>query len=262
MAKDIDNSPVESVQQAAEHAAQQETAAHPVRRARTIIFQIYLLAAIAIFSLLAWIASTTAYLPIDLSISHAIQLLQFAGFNPLMRLISWFGFFPQSMVVILVISIILYLAGLRWEAVFSLLLVIFDALINTVVKVVVQRPRPDPSLVNVLANLGSYSFPSGHVMFYTVYFGFLFFLVYTLMQHSWLRTLLLLVFGGLVLLVGLSRIYEGEHWASDVLAGYLLGSLILAGGIIIYRWGKPKFFANQPTAPAAPEEIQNGMKSK
>ena len=63
-----------------------------------------------------------------------------------------------------------------------------------------------------------------------------------------MRTCLLLILGGMVALIGLSRIYEGQHWASDVLAAYLLGSVWLSLSILIYRWGKPRYFVNQPVA--------------
>jgi undecaprenyl-diphosphatase len=53
-------------------------------------------------------------------------------------------------------------------------------------------------------------------------------------------------------MMGLSRIYQGQHWFSDVMGAYLLGSLWLALTIWIYRWGKPRFFVHQPVAPETP----------
>jgi membrane-associated phospholipid phosphatase len=79
-------------------------------------------------------------------------------------------------------------------------------------------------------------------MFYTVFFGFLFFIVFALLKHSPRRTVLLVILGLFILLVGPSRIYQGEHWASDVAGAYLLGSLTLVANIAFYRWGKPRFF--------------------
>jgi undecaprenyl-diphosphatase len=78
------------------------------------------------------------------------------------------------------------------------------------------------------------------------------FLGFTLLKPSWARTLLLVILGSLVALIGLSRIYLGAHWASDVTGAYLLGSLWLAVSIGIYRWGKARIFVRQPLAPEKP----------
>jgi undecaprenyl-diphosphatase len=103
-------------------------------------------------------------------------------------------------------------------------------------------------MVNVLAIVNSYSFPSGHVMFYLGFFGFIWFLAFSLMKPSMKRGFLLVFFGGLAILIGASRIYVGEHWASDVVGAYLLGTLTLAVIIQFYRWGKTRFFIFQPVA--------------
>jgi undecaprenyl-diphosphatase len=91
-------------------------------------------------------------------------------------------------------------------------------------------------LVHVLTYPGDYSFPSGHTVHYVVFLGFLWFLTLVLVRPRLLRWTLLAVNGALVLLVGLSRVYLGAHWASDVLGGYLLGGALLATAICGYRW--------------------------
>ena len=110
--------------------------------------------------------------------------------------------------------------------------------------------------MNVINQLKDYSFPSGHVLFFTTFFGFMLFLAYTLLKHSWWRTGLLILLVGMIALIGPSRIYVGQHWASDVIAAYLLGSVWLALSVVIYRWGKPRFFANQPVAKETPASGQ------
>jgi membrane-associated phospholipid phosphatase len=108
----------------------------------------------------------------------------------------------------------------------------------------VGRPRPRPELIEVLIDgqdiHGFPSFPSGHAVYYTAFFGFLCFLTATKMKAARWRWPLLGVFGGLVFLVGIARIYLGAHWVSDVVGGYLLGGAVLACGIVLYRrWTRP-----------------------
>jgi undecaprenyl-diphosphatase len=243
---------IQEAQQAAHQAVRAETAPRPVRSRRTLIFQFYLLVALAGFSALAVLASTSAYLPVDVTVTKTLQDVRSPLAYDLMYALSWPGFLPQAAILPLLAVVILYFLGLHWEATMTALIVVVEESLNQVVKIVIHRPRPSSDLVHVFSQLSSYSFPSGHVMFYSAFFGFLFFIAFTLLKHSYRRTLLLILFGGLIFLVGFSRIYLGEHWASDVLAGYFLGSIVLTGGVLVYRWGKERFFPKQPVAPEAP----------
>jgi len=148
----------------------------------------------------------------------------------------------------LIIILVIYVLGYHWEAMASLITTLIVELLNLLAKMLVHRARPSANLVHVTNLFKSYSFPSGHVMFYVGFFGFICFLTFTLLKPSWIRTLLLIVFGGHIVLIGPSRIYLGEHWASDVVGAYLLGGLCLIGSIQLYRWGKLRFFVRQPVA--------------
>jgi undecaprenyl-diphosphatase len=77
-------------------------------------------------------------------------------------------------------------------------------------------------------------------MFFIGFFGFLFFLALAILRPGWLRGLMLAFLGGLVLLIGPSRVYVGEHWPSDVLGAYLLGGIALWLAIRIYRSRRPR----------------------
>ena len=164
--------------------------------------------------------------------------------------LSWPGFGPQSVIITALIVLMIYGFGLHWEAVVALIAAVFSTAINVLVKDLIQRPRPTAAVVHVLDTINSFSFPSGHVMFYLGFFGFVWFLAFSLMKPSLKRGVLLVFFGGLVLLIGISRIYVGEHWASDVVGAYLLGTLTLVAIIWFYRWGKTRFFVSQPVAAA------------
>ena len=209
------------------------------RRRRTAIFQGYLLAAIILFAILAVLAHTVAYFTFDVTITREVQEFRAGWFDVLMRALSWIGFAPQVYVISFLILLFLYASGLKWETVVAFASVVGISILGLGIKILVDRPRPSADLVHVISQLSDFSFPSGHVLYFTAFFGFLLFLAYTLLKHSWWRTLLLVILGGMVALIGLSRIYEGQHWASDVLAAYLLGSVWLAMSVYVYRWGKP-----------------------
>lgn len=247
--------PVDSIAEEIQRSTQTETAPPATRRYRTLLFQFLLLLALGIFALLTFAIKTAPSFPIDLQITNAIQSIASPFFGELMWLVSWPGFFPQSILVVLLLAFLLYLYGLYWESLISLLAALASSLTNELVKEIIQRPRPAEDLVDVYTVLKSYSFPSGHVMFYVILFGFVWYLAYTLFKSSLQRGLLLGLLGGLILLVGISRIYLGQHWASDVLGAYLLGGLMLSGTIFLYQWGKTRFFVHQPVAsPASDKE--------
>jgi hypothetical protein len=73
-----------------------------------------------------------------------------------------------------------------------LLAAVLVSVSNLVLKLAIHRPRPAADLVHVNGTYASYSFPSGHVMFYAGYFGYIMFLAFTVFKSSWKRTLLLL----------------------------------------------------------------------
>lgn len=243
--------PLEKIQDAAQQAAKAETASPPRREYRTILFQASLFLAIAAFALLTFMVKTTPSFPIDLQITRALQSIASPLFSASMGLISWPGFLPQAIIIPALAVLVIYMFGLHWEALITLVAAILPSVINILVKELIRRPRPAIDLVHVFRILDSYSFPSGHVMFYVGFFGFLWFLIFTLLQRSAMRTLLLVLLGALILLIGISRIYLGQHWASDVLGAYLLGGLTLAVILQFHRWGKKRFFTQQPVAPHA-----------
>ena len=225
----------------------------PVRRRRALAFQSFVLIASAAFVALALAAHASPYFAIDLTITRAVQSYHGHVFDRLMVGMSWLGFSPQATVLGVIVVLALYAAGLRWEAM-AQLFASFGVAFGGLVKLIVYRPRPSADLVNVFAQMSSYAFPSGHVLMATTVFGFLAFLAFTLLKPSPARTILIVTCVVLILLMGLSRIYLGAHWFSDVMGAYMLGSLWLAISIKFYRWGKPRFFVRQPVAPVPAAE--------
>jgi membrane-associated phospholipid phosphatase len=202
-----------------------------------------------VFVCLALLLQRAAGTAIDLAITGAIQRVESPAFAQLMVAISALGYWPWSWLSFGAAVVGLFLAGFRYEALF-VLATHGAGLLAAFAKLLVERPRPTADVVRVMSELGDFSYPSGHVVSYVSFFGFLFFLTYVLFKRSWQRTAALVVLGLLVGLVGISRIHVGHHWASDVLGGYALGTAYLLILIELYRVLVVKPAAARPAAKA------------
>jgi undecaprenyl-diphosphatase len=203
------------------------------RRRQRLLF-VFSLISLAIVSLMAFLADRFPTLPFDLATTRELQEITYRPFLSLMVFISLFGYMPWSALTVAVgVLVVGVLLGWK-DGAYLLILTVVQSLANQLIKTAVGRPRPLSTLVDVFVPVAGNSFPSGHVMFYTVFFGFLFFLAWTRLPHSTWRVLLLILAGGMVGLIGSSRMYLGAHWLTDVVAAYLLGLIILAFGIEFY----------------------------
>lgn len=186
----------------------------------------------------------------DAGITHEMQEFPRFPVGELLIAVSWPGFMYQNWIIPGVIIVAMFLVGWRTEAAFTALATL-GGFTSELVKVLVGRPRPDVAYSeNVLVSIAhGPSFPSGHVTSYVVLYGFLFYLAFTLLpRRSLWRWVTLVICGALVLLVGPSRVYMGQHWTSDVLAGYALGFVYLLIVIELYRF----WLRRHPKAPVTP----------
>lgn len=213
-----------------------------------VIGALYVIIAGVALALLAVAAHTTHYFDVDLLIARAVQSIQAPWFDLLMRGVGWPGYPPQLYIGLALIFLVLFFLVSRWAAVAHLFATVGIGAIGLAVKLLVDRPRPSPGLIHVAnpgLDGGKFSFTAGHVESYVAILGFLMFLVYLSQNRSLWRTLGLIVFGVMIALIGLARIYSGEHWFSDVAGGYLLGSIWLVLTIRFYDWGKSRFFVKK-----------------
>lgn len=97
--------------------------------------------------------------------------------------------------------------------------------LNAVLKAIVQRPRPEG--FRLVAESG-YSFPSGHSMVAMAFFGLLIWMIWRYHKRDAMRVVWCAFFALVIVAVGLSRIYLGVHYASDVLAGFCVSLAWLA----------------------------------
>ena len=223
------------------------------RQRRTRAFELAIVAALGVFGTLTYLVRRGGLLRWDLPLTQRLQRVRLPGFDLAMRLVSLPGFPPFSYAVVAATATTLWLRRCRLEALYCLSTFLAGAF-SGLVKLGVGRPRPDQHLVRVWFPLQDHSFPSGHTVHYVTFYGFLFYLAYAYLKPSRLRTLILALTGGLIALVGPSRIYNGQHWASDVLAAYCLGLAHLAGTIESYRRLKWRLTRHGPNGDRARQE--------
>jgi undecaprenyl-diphosphatase len=147
----------------------------------------------------------------------------------LTRLMLLIGFVHSGLcvtVITLAVSVYLWLRQLRRWALTLILAVFGGMLLNASLKILFARPRP--YFVNPSVTLTSFSFPSGHTMTATVFYGTLCLLTWFRARSRRLRMVAILITGFMIMLVGFSRLYLGAHYLSDVVAAFAEGLAWLA----------------------------------
>jgi membrane-associated phospholipid phosphatase len=176
----------------------------------------------------------------DLAMTLRLQRWEHPLISRLLGSVSWPGFPPQSRLIPPTIIAAWLAAKGRRAAAFQLA-AWGGAAISTAIKAFVRRPRPLPPAVRVVvAPLGGTSFPSGHVLTYVGFYGFLAFLLAEHLRDGPLRNASVTALTTLLALVGPSRIQQGHHWTTDVGASYLLGLAYLLALIQLYRATEPR----------------------
>ncbi len=97
-------------------------------------------------------------------------------------------------------------------------------ILNLILKNIVQRPRP---VGYQLIEEGGYSFPSGHSMVSMAFYGLLIYISYIKIKNKKLKNCICIFLSILIFLIGFSRIYLGVHYASDVIAGFIISMIYL-----------------------------------
>jgi len=212
----------------------------PRERAKSLNRRVLAFYALIVVSIIGLILFVENY-PLsdfDLLVTREIQGQRAWDPTPLMKCISIFGDAAVAPFPVIIAALLFYMYRRRREARFTLAVILPD-LFNMLIKIVIHRPRPTLEDAKILEEFTQSGFPSGHVVHYVVFFGFLLtvMIVDKTISPFW-RMSVGILSAFLIFTVSISRIYLGAHWATDVIGGYLFGLVYL--GIIL------KFYIKDP----------------
>lgn len=171
---------------------------------------------------------------IDREFSEEVQEHHNLILDTIMKAISWFGYLPNAPITVTSIALIFFYFKYKKEALF-LLSTLLSGVVSSIIKLLINRPRPSEPLVRIIVRTQQQSFPSGHVLFYVLFFGFLTFLMYEIKTiPKFIKVTVSVISLLFIFTIPYSRVYLGAHWFTDVAAGFLLGLICLYVLSVLY----------------------------
>lgn len=187
--------------------------------------------------LLTYAAARFPVLPFDLKSYEELHEQTSPMFDELMRWVSALGDLTIA-VALTAIAMVIFAVRRQWLEAIFMLATTSSVMLAFVLKELIHRTRPYPlnqNATGLIQSINEYSYPSGHVLFFVVFFGFFAFLAWIHFAGR-TRVIVIAICGALIALIGPSRVFLGAHWASDVLGSYILGAIWLFVLILAYQW--------------------------
>lgn len=141
--------------------------------------------------------------------------------TPIARVVTNFGGAYFLILISMILALIIKNRRIGLTVIANLGII---GMINLILKNILQRPRPTEYR---LIYESGYSFPSGHSMASMAFYGFLIYLIYKYVKSRKVKWSLIILLTILIITIGVSRIYLGVHYTSDVIAGFLASLMYL-----------------------------------
>ncbi|OPG94463.1 phospholipid phosphatase [Chryseobacterium mucoviscidosis] len=188
---------------------------------------------LAVFSIIALSISDNQIHRFDDSLITWIQGMESQGMTRWMELFTWIGSGIPVVIITILSMVVLYVfLKHRRELLFLGCVIAGSAILNTLLKLMFHRARPT---IHRIIEVSGYSFPSGHSMAAFSLYGGLAFLIWKHIPTAVGRVLMIIVSAMFILMIGMSRIYLGVHYPSDVVGGYFMSGCWLAVCIWFYQ---------------------------
>lgn len=193
---------------------------------------------LTLFCVLAFSISTKTFLfeRIDVFDAQVQSVVRDNATIPGARVMYFFtNLANQEVIIVSLVSLCILLFLFRERILAALFVggVALSVFLSTYLKILLLRVRPTSEIFSITQ--GGYAFPSGHSILAVMFYGFLGYILVHSAHKQWEKVLITFSTVIVIFLIGLSRIYLGVHWASDVIGGWLIGSIILIILIFVFR---------------------------
>jgi membrane-associated phospholipid phosphatase len=207
---------------------------------------LYIIGSLVIFSgIIALLVFTIRkpmrkYKPLDLAVFARVESMVSPGNNRLMLFITFLGkhqfLIPANL---LLIFYFLFIPKQTWLSIRVTAIALSSLILMFVLKWLFKRKRPLSPLLKAARGL---SFPSGHAIMSVSFFGLIDYAILHSVLPDWLKVVVTVLLVILILLIGFSRVYLRVHYASDVIAGFIIGLVWLLISLALVR--KTEMYAN------------------
>ncbi|MBT2571136.1 phosphatase PAP2 family protein [Planococcus sp. ISL-110] len=162
------------------------------------------------------------------------KVIETSTLDTIYIIITEFGsvWFLATMSVVIIL-LLWFKAKDKWGILFFAIAVGGSGLLTWLLKQVYERGRPS---INEEVDAIGFSFPSGHSMGSLIFYGFIVYFILRSSQNKVIKLTSFIGLGILIILIGTSRIYLGVHFPSDVLAGYIAGTIWLILCLLALEW--------------------------
>ncbi|WLP93419.1 phosphatase PAP2 family protein [Psychrobacter sp. M13] len=178
------------------------------------------------------VVTSDSIVALDHLVSQQMSLLSEAGVIDVFIAITSLASTPITILVMLLTAMVCWVVRQRYIIIGLLIAVIGSTIFTFVTKMLFQRARP----IDILLLESTYSFPSGHATVTVALYGFLAYIAIRFSERFAVQVRIVMMTILVTVLIGLSRIVLNEHYLSDVLGGYLVGTLWLTVAISVTEW--------------------------